>query len=185
MIFTSDRSETNKLISLHCLGQNRKIQVSERLQLFHQSVAQTRSQFCYLQIQFLFTEQFGEWNTTQGKSKKGNSEGLWASGASWERGTAHSSALQHSIFLLPVADLSSRCQHQQKICVKPTLTAPAVTSIYRGDFNIWKHCIFSPVPFLYLLARTRLGPTTYVEQNNFFSCFLNNFMQFAGKWKNC
>lgn len=80
------------------------------------------------------------------------------------RGAACSSSLKPSVFLLPVANLSSRCQHQQKICVKPTLTATAVTSIYRSaseESLIFRSiaCLFSAVPFLHLPVRIWPGPS--------------------------
>lgn len=81
----------------------------------------------------------------------------------WElpkrRGIALSCSLKQSVFLLPVANLSSRCQHQQNICVKPTLTATVVTSIYRSLIFGSIAYLFDTVPSLCLPERIQRGPS--------------------------
>jgi len=102
--------------------------------------------------------------------QKGSSEGAGLCqprlpGASCPReGNGTLPFLKHSLLLLPVANLSSRCQHQQKICVKPTLTATAVTSTSRSasdDHSIFGSIadLFSTVPSLHLPVRIQPGPS--------------------------
>lgn len=96
--------------------------------------------------------------------------------ASSEEGTALSCSLKQSVFLLPVANLSSRCQHQQKICVKPTLAATVVTSIYSsasGDSLIFGSIayLFATVPSLHLPEQIWPGSSVHKHMQSKIICF--------------
>lgn len=50
--------------------------MKERLQLFHQSVAQTRLQFTIFKFNFCSQDNFGNGTQQKENSKKGSSEGI-------------------------------------------------------------------------------------------------------------